>query len=246
VTQAPHALTQGTLLGGRLRYSQPEQGFRTGIEPLLLAAAVPARPGDRVLEAGTGAGAGMMALCARVPGLCGTALEIDPAIAALAAENFSANGFNSVAVERADLVAWSCDTPYDHAFANPPWHRTDGTNPNDAGRLRAKMAAPDLLGDWVLALASCLRRRGTLSLVLPAAQLCAAMVALEEAGCAETTLLPLWPRQDEPAKLIIVRGIRQGRGQSRVLPGLVLHKTGGSGYTAAADAVLRLGQALMM
>jgi len=242
--QMPPGLTHGTLLGGRLRYSQPAAGFRTGIEPLLLAATVPARPGERVLEAGSGAGAGMLALCARVPGLFGTALEIDPVTAALAAENLAANGFDKIAVERADLITWPCDELYHHAFANPPWHRTDGTTPKDAGRRRAKMAAPALLEEWVGALASCLRRRGSLSLVLPASLLCAAMAALAEADCAETTLLPLWPRQDEPAKLIIVRGIRQGKGPSRVLPGLALHEVGGSAYTENADAVLRLGKAL--
>ena len=52
-------VTQGHLLGGRVRYAQPRSGFRSGIEPVLLAAAVPARPGERVLEAGSGAGAAL-------------------------------------------------------------------------------------------------------------------------------------------------------------------------------------------
>jgi tRNA1Val (adenine37-N6)-methyltransferase len=49
--------TEGHLLGGRIRYRQPDTGFRSGLEPVLLAASVPARPGEHVLEAGTGAGA---------------------------------------------------------------------------------------------------------------------------------------------------------------------------------------------
>ena len=57
--------TEGTLLGGRVRYAQPARGYRTGIEPVLLAAAVPAVPGQAVLEAGTGAGAALLCLAAR-------------------------------------------------------------------------------------------------------------------------------------------------------------------------------------
>ena len=47
---APAEITEGTLLGGRLRYNQPKLGFRSGIEPVFLAAMVPARAGERVLK----------------------------------------------------------------------------------------------------------------------------------------------------------------------------------------------------
>ena len=65
---APPA-TDGHLLGGRVSYAQPREGFRSGIEPVLLAAAIPARPGEHVLEGGSGAGAALLCLAARVPGL---------------------------------------------------------------------------------------------------------------------------------------------------------------------------------
>jgi tRNA1(Val) A37 N6-methylase TrmN6 len=57
------------------------------------------------------------------------------------------------------------------------------------------------------------------------------------------TLLPLWPKAGSPAKLILLRGVRLGRGASTVLPGLVLHEPDGA-FTPAADAILRRGLAL--
>ena len=45
-------LTDDRLLGGRLRFLQPRRGYRVAIDPVLLAAAVPAAPGERVLDAG--------------------------------------------------------------------------------------------------------------------------------------------------------------------------------------------------
>ena len=62
--------SDGCLLDGRVRYAQPasgSDGYRTGIEPVLLAASIPAQAGQRVLEAGVGAGAGLICLAARVP-----------------------------------------------------------------------------------------------------------------------------------------------------------------------------------
>ncbi len=115
--------TEGTLLGGRVRYRQPAQGFRSGIEPVLLAAAIPARAGERVLEAGTGAGPAMLCLSARVPGCAVTGVEIDPALAGLAAENATDNGFSAcLRHHRATSLIMTFSVPFDHAMANPPYH----------------------------------------------------------------------------------------------------------------------------
>ncbi|PJE33810.1 methyltransferase, partial [Pseudooceanicola lipolyticus] len=45
-------LTRDSFIGGRVWLWQPRRGYRAGVDPVLLAAAVPARPGQRVLELG--------------------------------------------------------------------------------------------------------------------------------------------------------------------------------------------------
>jgi tRNA1(Val) A37 N6-methylase TrmN6 len=236
-------LTDGTLLGGKLRYQQPRDGYRTGLEPVLLAASVPAQPGDTVVEAGCGAGAGLLCLAARVPGVTGTGIERDMAMASLAQANFAANGFAGIEVQPVAIEEWQADGVFDHALANPPWHDAAGTPSPVAGRAAAKRAAPGLLAAWAGCLARVLRPRGTLSLLVPAAALPEAVGALLSAKCPEMTLLPLWPKAGSPAKLILLRGVRLGRGASTVLPGLVLHEPDGA-FTPAADAILRRGLAL--
>ncbi len=231
------SVTSGTLLGGRIRYDQPAEGYRTGLEPVLLAASVPARPGERVLEAGCGAGAGLLCLAARVPDLTGIGLEIDTALAALAARNFTVNGFTSLRVEPADVTQWRDDATFDHAFANPPWHSSAGTASPDPSRRSAKQAQPGLLAAWIGALAGNLRARGTLTLILPSELLLDAMLALAAAKCAEVSVIPLWPRAGAHAKLVILRATRLGKGGTRILPGLVLH--GLDGFTPEAEAVLK-------
>ena len=75
-------ITDDAILGGRLRLLQPRRGHRFGHDAVLLAAAVPARPGDRVVEFGCGVGAAGLALHARVGGIALVMLDIDPELVA--------------------------------------------------------------------------------------------------------------------------------------------------------------------
>ncbi len=243
----PNAQTSDTtddhLLGGRVSYAQPARGFRSGIEPVLLAASVPARPGQRVLEGGSGAGAALLCLAARVPGLSGTGIDRDSALAGLARRNAAANGQAGLEFIAADLTGPRGLAGFDHALANPPYHLAEGTLPTDASRLGSKHGAASLLADWAMALGNGLRPRGTLTFIIAAAGVPACLAAFTSAGCAPAALLPLWPKRDQAAKLVLLRGIKRGRGALRVLPGLVLHEQDGR-FTAAAEAVLRDGGAL--
>ena len=236
-------ITHGHLLAGRVAYAQPSTGFRSGIEPVLLAAAVPARPGDRVLEAGSGAGATLLCLTARVAGVQTTGIEKSEQLTALAKRNAEANGWPTICLITADIAEAAFADTFDHACANPPYHPSDGTASPDAARDAAKRGSPGLLAVWVRALSRPLRPRGTLTLILPTAALPRAVAALADSGCAPTALLPLWPKHGRPAKLMLLRSIKGGRSPFRVLPGLVLH-TPEAGYTPEANAVLRDGAAL--
>ena len=85
-------LTEDRLLDGRVLLRQPADGLRAGLDAVMLAAHVPARPGEAVLELGCGSGAALLCLLARIPGLEGIGVERDPGLAALAAENLRRNG----------------------------------------------------------------------------------------------------------------------------------------------------------
>ncbi len=236
-------LTQGHLLGGRVCYAQPRRGFRSGIEPVLLAAAVPARPGERVLEAGSGAGAALLCLAARVGGISGVGVERDPALAALAARNAAANGWHELAFLAADIAAAPEIGPFDHALANPPYHPMSGTASPDVRRDLSRRAPPELFAAWARSMGRRLRPRGTLTWIVTAAVLPVCIGALSDAGCAPSALLPLWPRAGQSAKLVLLRGVKGGRGGFRVLPGMVLHAEDGR-FTLDAEMILRHGGAL--
>lgn len=234
---------EGRLLGGRLTYHQPASGFRSGIEPVLLAAAVPARAGERVLEAGTGAGAALLCLHARVPGIRCTGVEVDAAAARLAAANAAANGFDGMQVLTGRFEAVALPQGFDHAIANPPYHPAAGTPSPLAARDAAKRGSADLLHAWAGRLAGHLRERGSLTLIVSTGSVPTCLAAMAAARCACTVIFPLWPAAGAPAKLVIVRGAKNSRASMRLAAGLALHRPDG-GFTEAAEAVLRGGSAL--
>jgi tRNA1(Val) A37 N6-methylase TrmN6 len=239
----PEDLTEGHLLGGKVRYAQPRRGFRSGLEPVLLAAAIPARSGQHVLEGGSGAGATLLCLAARVNSVHGVGIEQDPVAVAAARRNAASNGRVNLEFRAGSLEALSGLQGFDHACANPPYHPGDGTPSPDAVRQAAKAAGPDTLSEWAGVLARSLRRRGTLTFIVPASVLPAAMAAFAAAGCPPTAALPFWPRHAQPAHLMLLRGVKESRAPFRLLPGMALHVQDGS-FTEEAEEILRDGAAL--
>jgi tRNA1(Val) A37 N6-methylase TrmN6 len=237
------AFTEDSLLGGRVRIRQMQGGLRAGHDAVLLAAAVPARQGERVLELGCGTGAAFLCLAARVPGIEVVAVEREPALAALARQNAAWNGLaGRVTVIEGDVADPALRRALPrvaHGFANPPFWEA-GSAPPAALRAAATHGGGTGLGDWAAALGAATAHLGTATLVLPAARFADGLGALAGAGFGSPALLPLWPRAGAAAKRVLVAARRGGRGPGRVLPGLVLHGPEG----AAAEAILREGAAL--
>jgi len=236
--------TEGRLLGGRVTYLQLSNGFRSGIEPLLLAAAVPVREGEHVVEGGAGAGAALLCLHARMPGVRTTGIEVDQTLVELATMNAVANGFAGMQVIAGRVESTALTPGVDHAIANPPYHGP-GTASARSGRETAKRGSDALVHAWVAALGSHLRDKGSLTLILPAGMLPICLAAMSTARCGCRVVFPLWPKVGRSARLVLVQGAKGSRAPMRLSPGLVLHNADGT-FTPAAQAILRDGTALAL
>lgn len=230
-----------TFLDGRVKVAQLENGFRSGLDAVMLAAAVPAAPGQTGLELGAGSGAVSLCVLARVPGLKLTGIERDETLAALAQSNAAANGAGCSFIA-ADIFALPPELKrdFDQVFANPPFHGEGQVSP-DAVRAAALMDG-GALKDWLKLGLQRTVSGGFFTTILRADRLNEALAVLPERGlCA----FPLWPRQGETPKRVIVQVRKGSNAPFALLPGLVLHTESGS-WTPEADAVLRRGTALAL
>ncbi len=231
---------ENALLGGRVRLRQPAKGYRAGMDAALLAAAVAAEPGQRVIEAGCGAGAVLMQIAARRPGVALTGLERDPAMAALARENATLNEAEAHIIE-GDVAAGfrALDLPlFDWAVSNPPFFDDPGALRAPAPGKRGAWMADDGLKAWTRFLLKSVREGGRIVVIHRADRL-ADLLALLGETAGSFAVRGVHPYADEPAKRVLVQAIKTGRAPLRLLPPLVLHDRAGTKHTAEAEAVLR-------
>jgi len=238
--------TEDALLGGRVRLIQPKDGFRAAIDAVLMAAAVPAGAGDRILELGAGNGAAALCLAERVAGAGVSGLEVQADLALLAGRNAALNGKDGrVAFIAGDVLDPPPELagPFDHVMANPPYLDPARANlPPDGARARATVEGAATLEDWLQLAFWRVGMKGTVTLIHRADRIDEIMAGLH-GRLGALTIFPLWPAAGVAAKRVIVQGRKGSNAPARILPGLVLHGAGGA-YTAEAEAVLRAGAPL--
>lgn len=245
MTVAPYSQTEGevaesALLGGRVRLLQPVKGYRAGMDAALLAAAVAAEPGQRVIEAGCGAGAVLMQIAARRPGTSLTGLERDPAMVALARENAVLNRAEASILE-GDVAAGfrALDLPpFDWAVSNPPFFDDPGALRAPAEGKRGAWMADDGLKAWTTFLLKSVREGGRIVVIHRADRL-ADLLALLVETAGSFAVRGVHPHADEPAKRVLVQAIKTGKAPLRLLPPLVLHDRSDAKHTVEAEAILR-------
>jgi tRNA1(Val) A37 N6-methylase TrmN6 len=249
---ARQAVSDDAFLGGRLRLLQPATGYRAGIDGVLLAATVEARPGAQVLDAGSGVGVVGLCVAQRLPDVRVTLVERDGGLAALARRNVERNGFAArIRVVEADILRPLGETAelaaaagtFDEVVANPPFHiEGRGTAAGDPVKAGANAMPAGALDRWLRFMAALARPGARIALIHRTEALPEVLSAL--AGrFGGAVVVPLHPREGEAALRVLVRAVKGSRAPLELRPGLVLHGAEGS-FRPRIAAILRDGAAL--
>lgn len=218
---AVRAVARGVSVGREERVVPFGDGFlirsRGGFEPCPwafdLARFTPARPGDRVLDLGTGGGALLVALSQLYPALGPRlGLELDPAACDQARRNalLSESAF---AVVRGDVR----DRPiapraFDLVVANPPFYPPGwGRESADARVHAATHALNGTVEDFAAAAAHALAPHGRSIFVFDSGQLAALLLGLGAAGLTARAARFLTDDRSLPTRVLVVAG-RDGGG----------------------------------
>jgi tRNA1(Val) A37 N6-methylase TrmN6 len=223
-------VTEDAFLGGKLRLRQPKSGHRVGHDAMLLAAATPACPGDRVVDLGAGVGAAGLAVAKRIAGIKPVLVEIDEGLAELARANASAN---AIAAETLVLDVTSGAESFvsaglapdsvDVVLMNPPFN--DATRHRvspDSARAMAHVAVAETLEGWIHAARRILKSGGNLVMIWRADGLADVLTALGR-GFGSLMILPVHADAASPAIRVLVRATKGGRAPTCLLAGLVLN-----------------------
>jgi tRNA1(Val) A37 N6-methylase TrmN6 len=230
MTDPALAFTEDAFLGGQLRLRQPKTGHRAGHDAMLLAAATPARPGDRVVDFGAGVGAAGLAVARRVAGIKLVLVEIDPRLADLARENAAANAITADVIvldvmDQASAFAAVGLGPdsVDVVLMNPPFndparHRASP----DRARETAHVATAGMLESWIGAARRILKPSGVLTLIWRADGVAEILAALDR-GFGSLAMIPVHGIVKMPAIRVLVRAVKGGRAPTQIHAGLVLN-----------------------
>jgi tRNA1(Val) A37 N6-methylase TrmN6 len=222
--------TEDAFLGGRLRLRQPKSGHRAGHDAMLLAAATPARPGDRVVEFGAGVGAAGLAVAKRVAGIHLVLVEIDGELAELARGNAASNAVPADVVvldvataAEAFAAAGLGPDSADVVLMNPPFndparHRASP----DKARKDAHVATSATLESWIHAGRRILRSGGILTLIWRADGLVEVLAALGR-GFGSLAILPVHGDASAPAIRVLIRAVKGGRAPTQMHAALLLN-----------------------
>ena len=236
------ALTEDTLLGGKVRLLQPRRGYRVAVDAVLLAAAVDAGAGERVLDLGAGVGSVGLCIAARVPGCSVIGIELQTSLQILARRNAELNGVEGrVSTIQHDLAApLPAETGlFDHVATNPPYLSAAVADPSpDPSKALATVESSADLARWLIVATAALKSAGTLTIIHRSDRLEEIVGHLARLGFGEiaTKFLP-------PAARVLVRARRSTVLKRHLSAPLVLHRPEG-GYTDEAEAILRHGASL--
>ena len=240
------AATLDGFLGGRLKIRQSAEGYRAGIDAVFVAAAVPARTGERVLELGSGAGVAGLCLAARVQNISVLGIEQNADLVALANDNARVNDLSArVSFVQGDALAYAPAQNFGHVFMNPPFNdEARGTPAPRADKAKALAAGQTALALWIARAIAMTEHGGSVTMILRADRRDEALTAFAD-GLGAIVVFPLWPQTGKPAKRVILQGRKGSRAPLVISPGLTLHAPPQK-YTDEAEAILRHGQALTL
>ncbi len=253
---ADRSVTDDAFLGGALRILQPKDGYRAGVDAVLLAASASAKAGrrERVLDVGAGVGVVGLAVARRVALASVTLVEREPILAGLANNNIERNDLGPrVRMIVADVSRRLDDLPdlrpdaesFDHVLANPPYNLEGaGTVSAEALKAAANAMPGGNLARWARFMAAMTKPGGSATIIHRADAVGEVLLAF--AGrFGGAIVFPLYPREGRSAIRVLVQGIKGSNAPLQLRPGLVLHKVDNS-FTPEAEAILRHGAALSL
>ena len=211
-------------MDGRLRLIQSKDGYRFSIDAVFLSEFVTIKPGDMVVDLGTGCGVIPLILLLTKPVGYAFGLEIQKELAHQAARNTVINGFkDKMAVILGDLKHLSISNrSADVVICNPPYRKVKSGRINpDMRRAIAKHELMASVDDILHAARNILRKKGRLAMIYPAERLVGLLARMRRFTLEPKRIQINYPDLESSAKLALIEASLGGRPGLEILPPLI-------------------------
>ncbi len=243
-------LTEKPLLGNRLQLLQPKKGYRSAIEPIILAASCEAEKGQKILDVGCGVGTAALCLAVRLKKLKLSIVGIDcqDELIQIAQKNIKLNKLeDKISFLQGDIIKLLPEQlprgEFHHVITNPPFYTNKEADPSPyKNKHVGHIETTATLKDWIYHCKKFLRSQGTLTVVYTANRFSELIAELVGHNLGAIEIIPLWPRKNVAAKRVLVRARKCRTLSTTLCPGLILHED--KGYTDIAQGILMEGKNL--
>ena len=211
-----------------LKLLQKKNGFRFGMDSVLLAHFASVRPDDRVADFGTGTGVLPLLLIGRGKGKNFDAIEIQPEYCEMARRTMQINRLDDrVKIYCADAGKADQLLPQgrtDVVICNPPYGKPGAviTSPFP-DRSMARSQESDTLKHFFTAAFRILKGKGKFSMVYPAPQMLYVMKLLSECHLEPKRFQMVYPQSEKPANLVLIEAVKDAKPTLQPMPPLIVY-----------------------
>jgi tRNA1Val (adenine37-N6)-methyltransferase len=209
---------------GRLKLIQSRDGYRFSIDAILLSQFVTVRPGDVVVDLGTGCGVMLLILLLTRKVGHAIGLEIQKELASQAARNALLNGFQDTMniilgdIRRPPLAKESADV----IICNPPYRKVKSGRINpDPRRAIARHEILSSVDDILRATTNTLRKKGRLAMIYPTVRLVDILARLRRYNLEPKRIQINYPDLESAAKLALIESVLGGKPGVEICPPLL-------------------------
>ncbi len=215
-----------------LKIIQKRNGVCFGLDAVLLTAFADVRPGEKVLDLGTGTGIIPILLSAKTDGKHFTGLEIQEELARMAERSVRFNGLEekiNIDVgdikEAADIYGTAS---FDVITVNPPYMKDTGgrVSPDDS-RAVSRHEVLCTLEDIVRESSRILKPHGRLYMVYRPRRIAELIVTLKSRRLESKRMRFVYPSADKEANMVLIEAVKDGGESAKVLAPLIIYKEPG-------------------